>query len=174
MTVRDKIDGTYLITEPVWSGSNLSRNSEIRWRRAVSPIQGGGVGTPVRRPPSLQRTAGWSSTLSPPRVWRIESFILNWCRGIRDTYPRFNCGGEWHQGGGRWRLDLPGFDGGARPHPRPSDPKDGFPSFLVPSSGSFPSPIAPGCGELVLVTSASSCRVRSKVGRNSGTMAAHL
>jgi hypothetical protein len=42
------------------------------------------------------------------------------------------------------------------------------------SSRSFLGPIALGGGELVLETSASSSRVRSKAGRNSGTMATYL
>jgi hypothetical protein len=49
MTVGDKINGPNLITELVWADSNLSRMSEIGWRRAASPTQGGGAGTLVRR-----------------------------------------------------------------------------------------------------------------------------
>jgi hypothetical protein len=76
-----------------------------------------------------------------------------------------------------WQMVVaqpPSFDGGARPHPRPSDPKDGFLSILILSSRSFPSPIALGGGELVLATSALSSRVRSKAGRYSGTMVTYL
>jgi hypothetical protein len=174
MAIGDKIDGPDLITGPVWAGSNLSRTREIRWRRAVSLTRGVGAGTPVRWLPSLRRTAGRSSALSLPMVWRLESFGLKWCRGIWDTHPRFNHGGEWLQGGRQRWLNLLGFDGGARPHPSPSDPKDGFLSFLVLSSRSFPGPIALGGDELVLATSASSSRVQSKAGRNLGAMAAYL
>jgi hypothetical protein len=159
MIIGDKIDNPDLITEPVWVGTNLSRTSEIGQRRAISPTRGGGVGTLVRQPLFVRRTAGWSSALSLPRVWWLELFSLNRCGGIRDTDPRF---------------DLPGFDGGARPHPRPSDPKDGFPSFLVLSLRSFSGLVASGGGELVLATSPSSSSVRSKAGRYSSTMAANL
>jgi hypothetical protein len=79
MIVGDKIDDPDLITELVWAGSNLSRTSEIGWPRAASPTRGGGAGTPVRRLPSLRRTADWSSALSLPRVWRLESISLKWC-----------------------------------------------------------------------------------------------
>jgi hypothetical protein len=154
--------------------SNLSRTSEIGWRRAASPTWGDDAGTPALRLPSLRRTTGRSSSPSLPRVWQLESFSLKWCRGIGDTHPRFNPGGEWLQGGGRWWLDPPSFDGGAWSHPRPSDPKDGFSSFLVLSSRSFLSPITSGGGELVLAMSASSSIVWSKAGRNSGAMAAYL
>jgi hypothetical protein len=76
MIVGDKIDDPDLITEPVWAGSNLSRTSQIGWPRAASPTWGGGAGTPVRRLPSLRRTADWSSALSLPKVWRLESISL--------------------------------------------------------------------------------------------------
>jgi hypothetical protein len=139
MTVGDKMDDPDLVTEPVWAGSNFSRMSEIGRRRAASPTRGGGVGTPVRWLPSLRPMAGRCSALCLTRVWRLESFGLKWCGGIGDTHPRFNCGGEWLQGGGRWWLGLYSFDGSAWSHPRPSDPKDGFSSFLeiLPWSNCF-------------------------------------
>jgi hypothetical protein len=153
---------------------NLSRYGVDGWRGSDRPLGAATLGH--RRGVCHWCTArtGRSSAPSLSGVWRLESSSLKWCRGIRDTHPRFNRGGEWLQGGGRRHLNLPGFDGVARPYLRPSGPKDGFPRFLVLSSRSSPDPIASGGSELVLATSALSSRVWSKADRNSGTMAAYL
>jgi hypothetical protein len=59
------------------------------------------------------------------------------CGDIGDTHPGFNVAGgdlKVADGGG---LTFLGFDGVARPHPRSSGLKDGFPRFLVLSSRSY-------------------------------------
>jgi hypothetical protein len=174
MIVGDKIDGPDSITEPVWASSNLSCTSKIERWRAASPTRGGSTGAPVRWLPSLCRTTGRNSSPSLPRVWRLKLFGLKWYKDIKDTHPRFNRGEQWLQGGRRRQLDLLGFGGASRPHPRLSDPMDGFLIFLILSLRSFPGPIPLGGGELVLTTSASSSSVWSKAGKNSGAMTAYL
>jgi hypothetical protein len=153
---------------------NLSRYGVDGWRGSDWPLGATALGHQRGGYHCYAARAGWSSTPSLLGVWRVESFGLKWCGDIEDTHPRFNRGGEWLQGGWQRQLNLPSFDGVARPYLRPSGPKDGFPRFIILSSRSSLGPIASGGGELVLATFASSSRVWSKAGRNSDIMAAYL
>jgi hypothetical protein len=138
MTVGDKIDGPDLMTEPVWAGYNLSRTSEIRRWRAVSPPRTAALG---------HRCGGcprWTARLAgaPLRApWGVVASIflgLKRCGDVGDTHPGFNVARDDLKVVDDGGLNFLSFDGVARSHPRSFGPKDGFPSFLVLSSRSYP------------------------------------
>jgi hypothetical protein len=138
MTVGDKIDDPDLMTEPVRAGYSLSRTSEIgRWR-AVSPPWTTALGHRCGGcPRCVMRLA--IAPLRAPRGVAASIFLgLKWCGVIGDTHPGFNMAGDDVKVADGSGLNFLSFDGVAQPHPRSSDPKDGFPSFLVLSSRSYP------------------------------------
>jgi hypothetical protein len=87
-------------------------------------------------------------------VLRLEFFSLKPCGDIGDAHPWFNMAGDDFKVADGGSLNFPGFDGFARPLLRSSGPKDGFPSFLILSKRSSPSPIVSGGGGLVHVMTA--------------------
>jgi hypothetical protein len=125
------------MTEPVRAGYNLSCTSEIGWWRAVSLPQTVAMGHRCGGCPRYAaRLAG--ALLRAPQGVAASIFLgLKWCGDIGDTHPGFNVVGDDLKVANGGVLNFLSFDGVAQPHPRSSDPKDGFPSFLVLSSRSY-------------------------------------
>jgi hypothetical protein len=125
------------MTEPVRAGYNLSCTSEIGWWRAVSPPQTVAMGHRCGGCPRYAaRLAG--ALLRAPQGVAASIFLgLKWCGEIGDTHPGFNVVGDDLKVANGGILNFLSFDGVAQLHPRSSDPKDGFPSFLVLSSRSY-------------------------------------
>jgi hypothetical protein len=122
------------MTEPIRAGYNLSRTSEIgRWR-AVSLPRTAALG---HRCGGFPRCA--ARLVGAPRGVVASVFlVLKWCGDIGDTHPGFNVAGDDLKVADSGGLNFLSFDGVARPHPRTSGLKVGFPSFLVLSSRSYP------------------------------------
>jgi hypothetical protein len=138
MTVGDKIDNPDLMTKLVRASYNLSHTSEIgRWR-AVSPPQMMALGHQCGGCP---RCAARPSRAPLRAPWGVAASIflgLKRCGDIVDTHPGFNVEGDDLKVADSGGLNFLSFNAVARPHPRSSGPKDGFPSFLVLSSRSYP------------------------------------